>query len=96
MRGTPSGRGTRAKRGTRGSRLAEVSVPGGNRVSKGSNEQGTEDEEEGGEDDEEDDDDDSIVGEDEDDITSAPTKSKGKAMKAAAAKGSTRRSGRKK
>lgn len=94
MRGTPSGRGTRAKRGTRGSRLAEVSVPGGNRVSKGSNDQGTEDEEENGEDEEDDDDDDDAMEEDVNEMASAPTK--GKAMKAAATKGSTRRSGRKK
>lgn len=90
-RGTPSGHGTRALRGTRSSRLAEVSVPGGRHASNVSVDQSTEDEEK-----DEDDNDDDALEADEDDTITAKSKGKGKASKAAATKGSTRRSGRKK
>ena len=83
LRGTPTGRNKRASKGTRGSKLAEVSVPGGRQGSKGSVDQGTEEDE-----------DDDAMDVDEDD--SKPiSKNKGKGSKGGRAKGNTRRSGRK-
>ncbi|KAL6719866.1 hypothetical protein ACLMJK_001787 [Lecanora helva] len=87
-RGTPTGRNTRTAKGTRGSRLAEVTLPGRRRTSKGSVEQGTEEEEP-------EDGDEDAMDVDEDDTKSAP-KGRGKAAKGAKGTGSTRRSGRKK
>ena len=84
-RGTPSGRRQRASKGGRSSRLAEVSVPDGETLSKESNDGGTEDEE----------------GEDEDAMdvddngSKVPqAKVKNKAVKGNATKKSTRRSER--